>query len=114
MPIKHRLRPAPEHLQRMRYGATPRWYARFYANYETMTGNLRRLSFQVKVSPELTKNRRVLADNIRETVSALLDNYVPEHEQGDTFYSFEELMEETRWFRVRKLRNYEAGVVYGR
>jgi hypothetical protein len=113
VPIKHKLRPAPAYLKRMRIGATHRWFARFYGNYESMTGKLRRFSFQVRVSPELSQNRRVLADNIRTTCGALLENNVPEHMQGDTFHSFRDLML-ARWFRVRRLRNYEAGVVYGR
>lgn len=113
MPIRHKLRPAPSHLRRMRQGATHRWFARFYGNYETMTGKLRRFSFQVKVSPELSQNRKALAYNMRMTCSALLERNVPEHVQGETFHSFRDLTI-ARWFPVRKLRNYEAGVLYGR
>ena len=106
-------RPVPERLRRMRIGATHRWFARFYGTYETITGKLGRLSFQVYDSPELRRNRKVLADNIRMTVEALLERNVPEHEQGETFHSFRDLML-ARWFRVRRLRDYEAGVLYGR
>jgi hypothetical protein len=113
VPKGYRLRPVPEHLRRMRIGATHRWFARFYGTYESITGKLGRLSFQVRVSPELSHNRRALASNIRMTCEALLEGNVPEHEQGETFHSFTDLRL-VRWFRVRRLRNYEAGVLYGR
>lgn len=106
-------RPVPERLRRMRIGVTHRWLARFYGVYESTTGKWGRFSFQVKVSPELSQNRRALAHNIRKTVEALREGYVPEHEQGETFHSFADL-NLVRWFRVRRLRDYEAGVVYGR
>lgn len=110
---KGRFRPAPEHLKLMRIGATHRWFARFYGNYETITGKLRRFSFQVRISPELRQDRRALANYMRMTCGSLLDRNVPEHVQGETFDSFRDLML-ARWFRVRKVRNYEAGVAYGR
>lgn len=113
MPLKHKPIPVPAHLKSMRIGATHRWFARFYGTYETMTGKLRRFSFQVLVSPKLSKNRKALADNMRMTCGALLEGEIPEHMQGDTFHSFKELRL-ARWFQVRRLRNYEAGVVYGR
>jgi hypothetical protein len=110
---KRKLRPTPEYLKGMRIGATHRWFARFYGNYETITGKLRRFSFQVRVSPKLSQNRKALANNIRMTCGTLLDGNIPEHMQGDTFHSFIDLRL-ARWFRVRRLRDYEAGVVYGR
>lgn len=113
MPLKHKLRPAPEHIKRMRIGATHRWFARFYGNYDAITGRLGRFSLQVRVSSELRQNRRALANNIRMVVRRLLEGNIPEHVQGETFQSFRDLML-AKWFRVRRLRNYEAGVVYGR
>jgi hypothetical protein len=106
-------RPVPERLRRMRIGATHRWFARFYGNYETITGHLRRFSFQVRISSELSQDRRALANYMRMICGALLERNVPEHVQGETFHSFRDLML-ARWFRVRRVRNYEAGVAYGR
>jgi len=106
-------RPVPKRLRRMRIGATHRWLARFYGIYESTTAKLGRFSFQVYVSPKLSQNRSALAHNIRMAVEALREGYVPEHEQGEAFHSFRDLML-ARWFRVRRLRDYEAGVVYGR
>jgi len=113
VPIKRKLRPVPEHLKRMRIGATHRWFARFYGNYETLTGKLRRFSFQVKVSPKLRQDRRALAFNMRMICSSLLERTVPEHVQGETFQSFRDLRL-ARWLPIRRLRDYEAGIVYGR
>jgi len=98
----------------MRYGATHRWYARFYGNYDTLTGKRKRFSFQVRVSPAIQRNRRALSEFIRTTCNNLLDRNIPEHEQGETFHTFGDLLRRTRWFRVRKVRNYEAGVLYER
>jgi hypothetical protein len=79
-----------------------------------MTGKIKRFSFQVKISPTLSRKRKALSKLISGTVGGLLDGYVPEHVQGEIFPSFEELLYHTDWFQVRRLRNYEAGVIYAR
>lgn len=119
MPLKHKrnLRPVPENLRRMRYGlddlSERRWFARFYGNCETMTGKLRRFSFSVKISKRLSKNRKALAMLMRTTIGKLLEDTVPEHVQGEVFSNFMSLLGRD-WVRVRRVRNYEAGVVYAR
>ena len=113
MPLKHKLRPIPAHLKRMRIGATHRWFARFYGNYESMTGKLRRFSFSVKISKSVSKNRRALAVLMRTTVQKLLEDTVPEHVQGEVFSNFLSLFGRD-WQRVRRMRQYEAGVIYAR
>jgi len=119
VPLKHKrkLRPVPENLKRMRYGLEDlgerRWLARFYGNYETMTGKLRRFSFNVKISKTVSKNRRALAVLMRTTVGKLLECTVPKHVQGETFSNFLSLFGRD-WQRVRRMRQYEAGVVYKR
>jgi len=114
MPRK-RLRIVPARLKRMRHGVTPRWYARFYGNYVSTTGKRKRFSFQVKISRRLSQNRRTLARLIRSTCIALkYDRMVPEHIQGEIFPTFLTLLYRTPWFGIRRLMNYEPGVVYER
>ena len=110
--VKERFRPAPAYLRASRHGARYRGYARFYGLYETMRGNKKRFSFSVRVNPRLTN-----AEKYRYIVivcNELLNKEIPEHRQGDVFSSFRELLFRTDWFRVRKLIDYKAGVVYER
>ena len=67
----------------------------------------------MKINPRLSQNRRGLATLIRSTVKELLDDKVPEHVQGEVFSNFLSLFGRD-WQRVRRIRQYEAGVVYGR
>jgi len=114
VPRRGQLRPAPLSLRRLRRGASHDWYARFYGLYETATGKIKRFSFQVRVGSALKRNRRKLGWLIRTTVRALKDETVPEHRQGEVFSSFRELIFNTSWFKVRRLLDYKAGVIYER
>lgn len=114
MPRKE-LSPVPARLRRMRGTTEHRWYARFYGNYISMTGIRRRFSFQVKITRRLSRNKKALRRVISRVVEGLkYDKYVPEHMQGEVFSSYGKLLYETPWRRVRKLLNYEAGVIYER
>ncbi|MEM2111349.1 MAG: hypothetical protein QXX08_05675 [Candidatus Bathyarchaeia archaeon] len=107
-----RFRPVTLALRWLRSGARYREYARFYGSYVTITGKIKRFSFSVKVNPRL--NNRVKYRRIVTVCNSLLDKMIPEHKQGDIFNTFAELLYRTRWFRVRRLRNYQAGMVYER
>lgn len=105
-------RPAPLSLRQLRYGVRYNEYARFYGNYVSMTGKRKRFSFQIRVSPRLSGRQKYRL--IVRTCNALLDNTIPQHRQGEVFDNFGDLLKRTKWFRVRKLRQYEAGMVYER
>jgi hypothetical protein len=111
---RRKLRQVPSSLRRLRRGASHDWYARFYGLYETATGKIKRFSFQVRIGSALKRNRRKLAWLMRMTVRALKDRTVPEHTQGEVFSSFRELIFKTSWFKVRRLLDYKAGVIYER
>jgi len=115
MPLKHKLRPLPEFLKRTRYGVTDsqKWYARFYGLYDSIDGKIKRFSLQVKINRALSQNRRGLGMLMRSTVKELLDGKVPEHVQGEVFPNFIELFGRN-WISVKRIREYHAGVVYGR
>jgi len=103
-------RPVPRSLVRLRQRARYREYARFYGNYTSMTGKRKRFSFSVRISPRLSN--RAKYEFMVETCNALKDRMVPEHTLGEVFSSFGELLDRTVWFRIRRLRNYKAGVIY--
>lgn len=115
MPLKHKLRPLPEFLKWTRYGVTDsqKWYARFYGLYDSIDGKIKRFSFQVKINKALRQNRRGLGMLMRSTVKELLDDKVPKHVQGEVFPDFLSLFGRD-WQRVRRMREYKAGVVYAR
>ena len=111
---RRKLRPVPSSLRRLRRGARYDWHGRFYGLYETTTGKRKRFSFQVRVGSALKRNRRKLGWLMRMTVRALKDKTVPQHRQGEVFSSFRELIFKTRWFKVRRMLDYRAGVIYER
>jgi len=103
-------RPVPRDLRRLRRRARIREYARFYGNYTSMTGKRKRFSFSIRISPRISN--RAKYEFMVETCNALKDKQVPEHTLGEVFSSFGELLDGTVWFRIRRLRNYRAGVIY--
>lgn len=107
---RSRLRPLPPHLRMRR--VLYREYARFYGTYRSMTGKTKRFSFAVKVDPRLSPKAKY--EYIVMTCNALLDRYAPQHKQGQIFATFNELLNETPWFRVRKILRYKAGMRYER
>jgi len=99
----------------MRYGAPYRGDLRVYGLVETLTGKLKRISFQVKVGSSLMKNKQKLMQLIRATVTAIkYHKKIPVHRQGDVFSSFKELFDRTKWVRIRRLLDYKAGMHYER
>ena len=112
---KKKFRTVPSRLTRMRYGAPYRGDLRVYGLVETLTGKRKRVSFQVKVSSALMRNRRRLSELIRATVNAIkYQETIPVHMQGDVFSSFSELFNRTKWVRIRRLLTYKAGMHYER
>lgn len=105
-------RPLPSDLRGLRDRARYSEFARFYGSFDRMNWKIGRFSFQVEMSPWLSNNEKYRL--IVTTVNALRDNTIPEHEQGQVFRSFQELFHRTKWVRVRRLRQYKAGMVYER
>ena len=112
--MSRRGRPVPKRLRQMRSEARPKWYARFYGNYSTMTGKRKRFSFRVRIASRLQRNRKALASYIRIVCFNLKEKKVPLHVSGQTFHTFKDLLWGTPWHRMRRLREYEAGVQYER
>ena len=111
---KKRFGTVPSRLTRMRYGAPNRGDLRVYGLVETLTGKRKRISFQVKVSTALLRNKQKLMQLIRATVNAIkYQKTIPVHRQGDVFSSFKELFG-TKWVRIRRLLDYKAGMHYER
>ena len=106
-----KFRPLPLYLSQRRYLAREQEFARFYGSYVNMTGHTKRFSFQVTLSPSLSNRDKY--DCIRTAVTELRNKRIPQHEQGQVFHSFHALFS-TTWLRVRRLRQYHAGVVYER
>lgn len=111
--MPNRYRQAPERLIQMRAGTTHRWLVREYGLYVDTRGRTRRFGYQVVVSPQLGKNRRLLGKYIRDSVGALKEGNMPEHEHGQTFSSFEELMQ-TRWYPIKEIIDYDIKINYKR
>lgn len=103
--------PLPADLRnRLNHLLHPTCCARFYGNFETITGKIRRFSFQVDLGPywsgaEMYKAVRLVCVNI-------LQDRIPIHEQGQIF-SLDDLLHSTPWFRVRRILDYEVGMTYG-
>lgn len=86
--------------------------ARFYGNYETMRGKIKRASFMVKVDLSTTRKRRLASKQIAFViVRGKYQNEIPLHTQGQIFISFGELLR-SPWMKVKKIREYKAGVLY--
>jgi hypothetical protein len=101
--------PLPASLRSLREYISPTVYARFYGNFITITGKLRRFSFQVKLDAGL--NGQEMHRIVRAICGRLLLNNIPKHEPGQVF-SFSELFDRTQWIQVRKVMQYEVGMVY--
>lgn len=110
--MPRKFRPVPLHLKQLRYGAQHSQYARFYGLYQTITGKKKRFSYVVKISQRLSE--RQVYRLMVVACGALLDSAIPEHKRGQVFSSFGELLRRTRWFRIRKIIRYKAGVIYER
>ena len=79
-------------------------------NYETAQGKIKRHSWAVTV--DHYKNRIVQYRLMKHMVGKLLRNQIPLCKQGHVFDDFGDLLIATPWIRVRKVRRYEAGMVY--
>jgi len=105
-----RFNPIPVDLRKTRGGRRVD-YARFYGNFVTKTGKIKRFSFQVRMPRYL--NGKVMHRMISLVCQKIrYFNLVPIHKQGQTF-PFGELMQ-GNWIRVRKVRDYQAGMIYER
>lgn len=106
-----KFRPLPTNLRKRR--VTHVDYARFYGNYTTKTGKIKRFSFQIKMPDYLSG--KVMHKMIRLTVEKIHSfNLIPYYEKGQNTFTFGELMQRTQWIKVRKVRDYKAGMVYER
>jgi len=102
--------PLPAYLRSLREHIIPIAYARFYGNFVTTTGILRRFSFQVRLDASLSGVEKYRI--VRAICGRLLLNNIPRHEPGQVF-SFSELFDWTQWIQVRKVMQYEVGMAYG-
>lgn len=96
-------------LSARKYFAGTKTYARFYGNFITPTGKIRRFSFQVILDSGLSGWEKY--DVVRSVCGNLLQNEIPMHEPGQIF-SFHELLHHTEWIRVRKVLQYKVGMTY--
>lgn len=103
-----KFRPLPTSLRKRR--VTPIDHARFYGNYTTKIGKIKRFSFQIKIPHYLSGKQtyRIMKFTCQKL---LYEKSIPFDKQGKT-YTFGELMQRTPWIRVRKIRDYKAGMVY--
>lgn len=111
---KKDFRPLPENLRRLRDTGERKAMARFYALYVDQFGVTRRSSFAVKIDARLLHRPQALAFLIRATTGEMLNNKIPEHVQGEIFSDFVHDLFGKPWRKVRHLKDYKAGVVYGR
>jgi len=105
--------PLPAYLRNLRELISPIVYARFYGNFVTTTGKLRRFSFQVRL--DAARARLSGAEKyriVRAICGKLLLNQIPKHKPGQVF-SISELFDMTRWIQVRKVLQYKLGMAYG-
>lgn len=87
-------------------------YGRFYGNYNPLhEKTIKRFSFQVKTD---MRNPRLLGRLMRITCGKIVRNNIPLAKTGQTFDSFGDLLHRTPWIKVKKVRNYHAGVIYKR
>jgi hypothetical protein len=103
-----KFRPLPTNLRQRR--TLIESYGRFYYNYFTNQGRIKRGSFQAKFPQNTSgRNKNRL---MRFIVGKLLyEKMVPVLRQGQ-IVTVGELLQRTSWIRVRRVRNYKAGVVY--
>lgn len=110
--MQRSIRSVPSHYVHGRRRARYREYARFYANYISMTGKKKRASFAVKVEPSLTN--RAKHKLMVSVCNNILNKKIPQHVRGQIFHGFYALVRGTPWFGVRKILYYQAGMVYER
>ncbi len=107
---KFKFQPIPTNLRKRRR-VTPQQYARFYANYETKVGKIKRSSCQVKVDPN--KNHEVLRRLIKYASERMgKRNQIPLCKNGHVFDDFGDFLHGVPWIRVRRVRSYKAGMHY--
>jgi hypothetical protein len=104
-----RFQPIPRPLGRPRTSPVHS-YGRFYALYTDNFGAIHRATFQVRADKYMPKMKYHW---VAITAQKMKEGYIPQHFNGQVFGSFPELHAE-RWVRVRKVREYEAGVHYER
>jgi hypothetical protein len=103
-----KFRPLPISLRKRR--VTPVERAKFYGNYTTKTGQIKRFSFEI-IMPEYI-NGKTINRMIRLTCQKIkYFKLIPLAKQGQKF-TFGELHQRTPWIKVRKIREYKAGMVY--
>jgi hypothetical protein len=106
-----KLNPLPKQIEKLRqYFAPTETYARFYGEYATSLGKIRRFSFQVALDPDTRGWEKYSI--ISHICNTILQNKIPLHEPGQVF-SFHELYHHTQWVRVRSILQYKVGMAYG-
>ena len=111
-----KFKPLPTKLENMRialenYGFSFKTYGRFYGDYiDSCTRKRKRFSFQVFLSSTLSGRDRY--EIIRSICNSLLKNRIPLHNPGEIF-SYHELLHHKHWTPVRRLLQYEVGMIYG-
>lgn len=103
----------PDYMIRLRGISGGRRVARFYADYIDQFGYKRRISFGIKVGKKMPN--RALAFLIREVIHEMKhEDRVPAVADGEVLSSFVYDLFNRPWRRIRRLRDYKAGVVYAR
>ena len=104
-------KPLPHKFKRLRRNVIPKDFARFYGLYVTKTGYTKRFSFQLRI--DLSVGGKPTYTRITATCNRILDKWIPLHEQGQIFDTFNELHRRTSWVKVAKIKNYKVGLLYG-
>ena len=107
---RRRLRPLPTDLRKQRVAR--KQYARFYGNYTTSTGKMKRFSFKVKVDPYKRRSAQYIL--MKLTCHRLLNNKIPPVPNGHVFDDFGDLLNVQDWIKVKKVHQYTAGMQYER
>jgi len=111
-----KFKPLPIKLENMRialqnYFASFKTYARFYGDYiDSLTRKRKRFSFQVYLPSDLNGIEKY--DVVRSICNSLLKNRIPLHNPGEIF-AHHELLHHKHWIPVRRLLQYEVGMIYG-
>ena len=107
---RRRLRPLPTDLRKQR--VIRRQYARFYGNYTTKTGKMKRFSFKVKVDPYKRRSAQYIL--MKLTCHRLKNGKIPPVPNGFVFQDFGDLLNVQPWIRVQRVYPYKAGMQYER
>jgi hypothetical protein len=110
MTFQGRFRRLPQSLLGLRAGVTRRGFARFYGSFETETGQTRNFGYQVRLNPRLSNRQKYqhIVDSVQSMTKLRL---MPIHRRGQVFSSFDQLYG-SRWYSIRRIIRYDAGVVY--